>query len=176
MSWLKANIVKWLQDHCVELPHGISHFNCLTKPHLIQLSKTRPVKPKYIVEDLAEKCGKDVKVLWLPVAHCEFNPIELIWSFVKGYVAKHNDGKNLSEMLNLTKEALGSVTSDLWKNCIKHAIKYEDVMWDRDHIVDIAMEEALCSVVVPLQDDDTSSDEDSESDSKYDSDELPDIN
>ena len=34
--------------------------------------------------------GKDIKVLRLPVAHSELNPIELICAQIKGYVAANN--------------------------------------------------------------------------------------
>lgn len=171
MAWLKADIISWLQKQNIEIPDGISSFICLTKSQLILLSKLKPVKPKFIVEDLAERCGKDVKVLWLPVAHCEFNPIELVWANIKGYVAKNNNGKSLTEMFNLTVQALETITADLWKNCIRHAIKYEDVMWERDHIIDNFIDDALSSVVIPLRDNDTSgsstddTDDESESDS-----------
>ena len=30
------------------------------------------------------------EVVRLPVSHCEFNPIEMAWSQVKGYVKNHN--------------------------------------------------------------------------------------
>ena len=32
---------------------------------------------------LKEIRGDVVKLLWLPVAHCELNAIELIWAYVK---------------------------------------------------------------------------------------------
>jgi hypothetical protein len=59
-------------------------------PVLRLLSKKYKLEPKYFVEEMIEKCGKDIKLLWLPVAHCELNPIELIWSHVKGEVARNN--------------------------------------------------------------------------------------
>jgi len=83
-SWLKQNIIDWLILHDVELPcvdkkgKKVTNFNQLTKAFLIELSKSKPVSPKYVINQLAESCGKDIKVLWLPPAHCEFNAIELI--------------------------------------------------------------------------------------------------
>lgn len=174
MAWLKGDIIAWLEKQHVELPGNASTFQVFTKPQLIQLSKQKPVKPKYIVEDLAEKCGKEVKVLWLPVAHCEFNPIELVWANVKGFVATNNNGKNLNDMLSLTRQALVSIPDDLWKNCIRHAMKYEDTMWERDHIIDNVIDGTISSVVIPLHDNDTSSSDESESedDSSSSSDSL----
>lgn len=38
---------------------------------------------------IAEEMRKgEIHLLWLPVAHCEQNPIELIWAYVKKDVAK----------------------------------------------------------------------------------------
>ena len=37
-------------------------------------------------------------VLRLPVAHCELNPIELAWTSIKGYIAKHNKIHNLPDI------------------------------------------------------------------------------
>ena len=31
-----------------------------------------------------------IDVLRLPTKHCEYNPVEMIWSQIKGYVASHN--------------------------------------------------------------------------------------
>ena len=37
-------------------------------------------------------------VLQLPVAHCELNPIELVWAAVKGHVAKYNKHFTMTEV------------------------------------------------------------------------------
>jgi len=52
-------------------------------PGLRLLAKQHKVQLKFVIGEKAEKCGKDVKGMWLPVAHCELNPIELIWANVK---------------------------------------------------------------------------------------------
>ncbi|MCG8626161.1 MAG: hypothetical protein MJE68_29715 [Proteobacteria bacterium] len=50
-------------------------------------------------------------VLRLPVAHLELNAIELAWSVVKGYVAKHNWKFTLKEVEALVPQAIGTYSS-----------------------------------------------------------------
>jgi hypothetical protein len=130
------------------------------------MCKNLNVKSKFIIEKLADECGKEVKILWLPPAHCEFNSIELIWSVVKGYIGKHNNSKNLNEILALSHEAIKHVTPIIWKNCIHHAKKYEDKMRDRDLIVDDNIDLLQQQqIIIPLGQDSTSeSDDTGESD------------
>ncbi len=68
--WRKPQIIENLKNGGVPLPDGVSGFEKLTIPALIALSEQYPVKVKYVIEELAENCGKNIKVLWLPVAHC----------------------------------------------------------------------------------------------------------
>lgn len=112
MAWLKQKIVDWVVQHDIRLPEGVESFHKLTKSSLIELAKSKPVKPKFIVEKLAEESNKDIKILWLPPAHCEFNPIELIWAIVKGYIAKHNPGNNLNGIYELSKKAVSNITPE----------------------------------------------------------------
>lgn len=170
MSWLKQNIINWLELHNVQLPADVTCFAKLTKASLILLSKTKPVKTKYCIEKMAEESGKDLKVLWLPPAHCEFNPIELIWAKVKGYVAENNKGNNINGILDLSKDGIKVVTPELWKNCVSHAMKYERTMWERDNLMDhFPFEDTPESVVIPVTNDgDTSESESSDSELEFD--------
>ncbi|XP_072380739.1 uncharacterized protein [Diabrotica undecimpunctata] len=47
-----------------------------------------------IVDDMAK--SKNVKLLRLPPYHCELNPIVLVWSEIKRFVAKHNTNFTIS--------------------------------------------------------------------------------
>ena len=64
-----------------------------------------------ILKDIPDGSGgkKDIKVLRLPTKHCFFNPIELVWAYVKGYVARKNHSCKLKETESLTREALEQV-------------------------------------------------------------------
>jgi len=54
---------------------------------------------------------KDIEIIILPTKHCFFNPIELIWAWVKGDVARKNTGKGkgLDMAYTLTKQAIENV-------------------------------------------------------------------
>ena len=64
-----------------------------------------------ILKDIPGTSGvtKQIKVLRLPTKHCFFNPIELVWAYIKGYVARRNHTCKLKESERLTKEAITMV-------------------------------------------------------------------
>lgn len=82
-AFRKQEIIDWLNSHNVDLPLGYSCFTQMTVPVLLGLARKNKVGPIYEIEKMAHESGKDIRVLWLPVAHCELNAIELIWSAVK---------------------------------------------------------------------------------------------
>lgn len=47
----------------------------------------------------------DFKVLFCPKYHCELNPIEGLWCYLKSYVRKNND-QDFSKLLDLIKDGL----------------------------------------------------------------------
>ena len=47
-------------------------------------------KAIYCTDEIASR--HDHEVVRLPIAHCEFNLIELAWATTKEYVRKHNKG------------------------------------------------------------------------------------
>lgn len=160
MAWLKSKIIEWLELHRIPLPVGVNNFNMLTKPSLIKLSKDHPVRPIFVVEQLAEQSGKEIRILWLPPAHCEFSPIELVWAFVKNYVTTNNTTKNLAEMQELTRTAVEKVTPGLWQACIRHVEKYEKNMWERDHLHDSNIATEPEAFVIQVEEGDTTSESD----------------
>lgn len=166
-SWRKQLIIDFLERNNVPKPLGINQFKEWTRPKLLNLARQNRIPTKFVVEDLCEKSGKEIKVLWLPPAHCEFNAIELIWAGVKGHISTCNDGsKSVDQIMTLAEEALARVTPEQWKKCIRHAIKYEERMWERDKLLEDNVFETNISVKISIKDDDTSSEE---SDSDYDS-------
>ena len=60
----------------------------LTRVELANFCKQNKPKPKYMISKIAEKYN--VKILFLPVAHPELNPIELVWSMLKKYIKEKN--------------------------------------------------------------------------------------
>ena len=92
-------------------------------------------------------------VLRLPPYHAELNPIELIWSQIKGYVARRNTTFKMADMKQLFCEAVGSITSTEWQNCVRHVIDVaEKKCWEFDGLIDIICE----PVIVTFSDSDFS--------------------
>ena len=124
-GWLKNVIRAWLTLHDIfwEEVHVKKDLITLCEPFRSRCNL-------YKVDSMAEKAGHTV--LRLPPYHCEFNPIENIWAYIKNDVAKQNATYRLSNVKQLTFEAIEKVTPDLWQACIGHAIQEEDVMWKLD--------------------------------------------
>ncbi|KAG0431823.1 hypothetical protein HPB47_021435 [Ixodes persulcatus] len=93
------------------------------------------------------------------------NPIELVWSQVKGSIAGANKTFKLAEVELLTPGALQQVTPDDWKAYARHVIDVENKMSEADCLSDAVID----SVVIHLgSDDDKSSDEDMDDSSDED--------
>ena len=52
-------------------------------------SKHPAFEIKTKLDNLADKY--DVSIIWCPKFHCELNPIEGFWYYLKHYVSKHNN-------------------------------------------------------------------------------------
>ena len=78
-----------------------------------KITQARPTK-QFARDAIAEKFTHTV--VRLPVAYPGLNPIELAWSVIKGYVAKHNKKFTLTEVERLTREAMGMVTPTMWES------------------------------------------------------------
>ena len=63
---------------CVNHPKGCK-LPIITEPLLFS---------RYRVDELAREKGHEV--IRLPPYHCDLNPIEKVWAYEKGYVARHN--------------------------------------------------------------------------------------
>ncbi|CAD6216031.1 GSCOCG00011240001-RA-CDS, partial [Cotesia congregata] len=125
-GWRKQKIIEWLVNRPVPLPQNINEFADLTKNELLQLAKLYRYPPQYLLEKIAqEKRGNEVKLLWLPVAHCEYNPIELIWAYVKNDAAKNNSTFKINDALKLCTNAMENIPPSSWPDCIEHAKKEE---------------------------------------------------
>ena len=152
----KGDIIEWLlQREVPELTDGTS-FEKKKKTELLDLSKQYHYPKTYLLDTIAQEMRSDnVKLLWLPVAHCELNPIELIWAYVKRRVARENKTFKIGDVHALCQRTMADLPSTLWPNCVKHAQKIEDEY--RGHQYEIV--EAIGPLVINIGDD---SDSDSE--------------
>ncbi|XP_031340996.1 uncharacterized protein LOC116169109 [Photinus pyralis] len=151
-AWRKADIIEWLNKRKVQVPEHFDTFDQMTRPSLLQLSRMYNYKKQYFLEKVVNDVRQDkVKRLWLPVAHCEFNPIELIWAYVKNKVAKLNTTFKIKDVLDLCKATLEDVPKSVWANCVHHAKKVEDMYREKENLIDVAIE----PLVINLNDEDS---------------------
>lgn len=79
------------------------------------------IKPKSKVEQLLEHWGHTC--LFLPPYHPELNPIEFVWSQIKGYVRDRNIFKANDILKNLLPNAFNSIDKEYFENIFKNVEK-----------------------------------------------------
>jgi len=87
LYWKKDKIIEWFNHHDIIRPLIVNDFKELGKASLIEYAKEFQVPEINEIQELVNSTGRDIKLLYLPVAHGELNPIEFIWAFVKNKIA-----------------------------------------------------------------------------------------
>ena len=85
--------------------------------------------PIYKIQKIADKFETNdfkLKVLFLPVAHPELNPIEMVWGIIKRKVAEHNLTFNLNAVEHETETQLANITAATSQNYENHSMKEEE--------------------------------------------------
>ena len=139
----KAVIKEWL------IEKGDTPGDNLLKIDLLAMVKQHTSRRprKYEIDTIASEHGH--RVIRLPPYHCQYNPIELIWSQVKQYVAKKNNFR-MSDLKSLASEALSQVTPENWKNAAVHA----ETLQNNDTSRDLAVDNFVDSFIINLEDSD----------------------
>jgi transposase len=78
------------------------------------------------IEALATAVG--CRVLYLPAYSPDFNPIELVWAFVKGLVRKWRPTSE-QDRLEAVEMALFAVTENLANACFRHCFQNMDIQY-----------------------------------------------
>ncbi|XP_077497999.1 uncharacterized protein LOC144108701 [Amblyomma americanum] len=132
-STRKAGIQLWLTKK------GVPWSQHMVRIELLELSQKLNIPSVvYRIDTLTATHGYEM--LRLPPYHCEFNPIELVWSQVKGCIATGNNCFTLAEVEKLLPEALASVSQENWQNCCVLVEQVEAEAWQHDMIVDAEIE------------------------------------
>lgn len=125
----------------------------MAKAELMKLVESVPTRcDTYRVDSLIEAAGH--KVLRTPPYHCQLNPIELVWSDVKGFVAQENRKFKMQLLEDLVWKGIRQVSGSKWKSYVQHVKNEEERMGRLDHIIDGVVDN-LSPVIVNLQDDST---------------------
>lgn len=151
-STTKGDIQRWLTEK------NIAFFKDQLKAELLELVAQHKHRFfGYRIDALAKAAGHDV--VRIPPYHCELNPIELVWSQVKGYVAANNTTFTLAGVEKLVHEGVTLVSADNWKRDCAHVECVEKEFWERDSEVESSIE----SIVISLGSDSSTTNESSES-------------
>ena len=87
-------------------------------------------------------------------ANFPFNPIELIWAQVKGFVAKNITTFRLKDVKELMYAAFGKITKDVWKKAEEHVVKIEKE-YCKENCIDRSVIEPI---IIDFCDDDSDDD------------------
>lgn len=116
--------------------------------------------PKYLAQELADTFTEGdfhIKIIFLPVAHPELNPIEHVWDSVKRTVASQNFDFNLTKVEELTLKLIDSFTganafggNRLFSKFYSRAIKEEDKCREAQKVADdLEDSDSDCGLAVP---------------------------
>ncbi len=134
----------------------------MLKYELLELAKAH-VKPKEyetdrITREFNVEHGTNIKILRLPVGHCELNPIELIWAQLKRRIATENRTFRINDVRQLAELVAAEIPNENWDKCIAHARKVEREYWEKDGLMDNVEVEPLVINVEDDEEDDDDSD------------------
>ncbi|CAB4408974.1 unnamed protein product [Rhizophagus irregularis] len=117
----KQEIIDWLNAH------NIVFSDELRRPELLELVQMNKEKVTFACVKIAKQYEHEVS--FTPPYHCELQPIEGIWSVVKGEVAHSGPHPNLlsvrNTLLNAFKKKITSqVIIGFWRRALKNAKEY----------------------------------------------------
>ena len=124
----KADIQAWLTRQ--QIPFGAT----LLKAELHQICKQHKSTPSFLLDNILKEYGHDC--LRLPA---DLNSIELIWATMKGYIARRNVSFKMTDVIQLTHDAIAAVTEDGWVSSCRHVEEVERKYWDADIAVEAEM-------------------------------------
>ncbi|XP_053995662.1 uncharacterized protein LOC128885590 [Hylaeus anthracinus] len=112
-----------------------------------QLVKKHKKEQNYVIDEYAKQHGHEVLRL-LPY-HCELNPIELAWAYIKEYVRGRNVTYKLPDVRKLIYEAIENVSPVMWQNFIRRVTGEENRLQESDNITDSMLDDGAERVDSP---------------------------
>lgn len=131
-SWRKGDIQEWLFNKDLFFEE-----NYTVRELLDVVEKNKPAV-KFVIDEMAREAG--IIVRRLPPYHCELNPIEMVWSQVKRYVASNNTTFKLAAVEKLVYEAFEQVTPKQWANYEDRVVKLEKEMAELENLQDAVVD------------------------------------
>ena len=91
--------------------------------------------------------AREIEILRLPTKHCEYNPIKMVWSQTKGYVASRNvTSTSLLNMRQLVLEAFDSSTPEYCRKVCEHVRRLEETTLEAEMAMDPMVERTIIEV------------------------------
>lgn len=144
----KSEIQTWLTENNIPFTPD------MYKTELLLLVKRNRPQPVYRIDEILQ--DKGFVPLRLPPYHPDLNPIELIWNMVKMKVSEKNMSHvSLSDLRNMTSEAVGKITKEDWEKAVAHANKIADEYRKRDDLLETAVEVIVITVGLESSDEDS---------------------
>ena len=94
------------------------------KAQLLEAENIIKPAPKYRAQEIADKFG--IAISFLPIAHPELNPIEMVWGKAKSRCASRSKEMKLSILEDAAKEEFQKVDGAAWRKHEDHATEAED--------------------------------------------------
>ncbi|PSN51681.1 hypothetical protein C0J52_09593 [Blattella germanica] len=124
---LQRQIKEEVNDALEEVPHHNDY--------------TAEYKNNFIKMPPIEICENQMLALGY---HPDLNPIELIWNLINAKVADNNtDHVSLSTLKSLTRDSIGAITVNDWKNSVQKVKAIQETYWKRDALVEEEMERLI---------------------------------
>ncbi|KAJ4425400.1 hypothetical protein ANN_28015 [Periplaneta americana] len=85
-------------------------------------------------------------VLKLPPYHPDLNPLEMIWTAAKQWVASRNTTFKIADVMTLCRQSFEEIGVDKWKNVCCHSEKIESDYFEMEGLVEDALERIAFTV------------------------------
>ncbi|CAG9138604.1 unnamed protein product [Plutella xylostella] len=163
MSSLKSDLQQWLERR------GVQHDSSMRKCDLMKVIDEQNTEKKYKIDEILKENGHIV--LRLPPYHPDLNPIELVWGYVKGELARTSIDSNLDKKIKDLELLFSNYSTEKWRNCDDHVIKNEDEYYKSDRVFDDVLDRFIIEVNEnDDEDEDDDDDEQVQTESEYESD------
>ncbi|XP_053984843.1 uncharacterized protein LOC128879369 [Hylaeus volcanicus] len=133
MTWRRNDMITWL------VSKGEKVEPYFVKAQLLESVKKHKKQQNYVIDEYAKQYGHEV--VRLSPYHCELNPIELAWAYIKEYVRGRNVTYKLPDVRQLIYEAIENVSPVMWQNFIRHVTGEENRLQELNNITDSMLDD-----------------------------------
>ncbi|BES92426.1 Hypothetical protein NTJ_05237 [Nesidiocoris tenuis] len=134
-AYLKEDIVTWLRDNDILFEEYESKAQLLCRVKNAQVTKT------YQVDEIINEAGHDA--IHLPPNHPDLNPIEMVWSDLKGQLARTSVGTAPDAKEQHIRLLFDAYTAEKWKKVCERVKESELKYMANGHLMDDRVDEMI---------------------------------